>query len=198
MERREEHIANSNGVIYLVDVRKRKKKKKKKNQMSITRKTRWHGCNKQIWEISIGEIRVRIKKKNTFANIDARVSYLRIICARIYAYEWQYHVGTSFGISRRKGGKTRTYRFLPSGPAHRAGRQPRSPHLLPTERMSYLLRPYLSGRDAHFVVVSDLYRVDDLIIFGPEALHKLLVLSIFAQEPLNVPCAEGQIKKQNN
>lgn len=55
---------------------------------------------------------------------------------------------------------------------------------------AYLLRPYLSGRDAHFVMMSDLYRVDDLIIIGSDVPHQFLVLPVIPQEPFHFPCGK--------
>lgn len=60
------------------------------------------------------------------------------------------------------------------------------PILIPYTK-AYLLWPYLSGRDAHFVMMSDLYRVDDLIIIGSDVPHQLLVLSIIPQESFHFP-----------
>lgn len=106
------------------------------------------------------------------------IKYTRIIYLILYANAYEWYVETSFGIWRKENIE---HRFLPHPPYF-------------SFTGAYLLWPYLSGRDAHFVMMSDLYRVDDLIIIGSDVPHQLLVLSIIPQEPFHFPCTQNKNK----
>lgn len=113
-----------------------------------------------------------------------------------YAYEWS--VETSHGRETLTGKKGKIInRFTTQTPSlHPYTHPPTHPRhsnsflyfvYISKYTGAYLLRPYLSGRDAHFVMMSDLYRVDDLIIIGTDVPHQLLILSIIPQEPFHFP-----------
>lgn len=60
-----------------------------------------------------------------------------------------------------------------------------------TPLFAYLRRPYLPSGDAHLLVLSQLYRIDDLVVMGPDVPHHLLVLSVLPKKSLHLTCNES-------
>lgn len=58
------------------------------------------------------------------------------------------------------------------------------------------LSPYLPGRNPHFFMMPELYWIYDLIIMCSDVSNKFLILSVFLEQPLHLPCEKKRQGKK--